>query len=197
MPLFRGEAHIGSLYAGLFRHPDPRRAPTTPPLSASMARSYAELPVLCDTRARRLGRVLDEFARGMLLRIDGQPALHDAPDDRRAAILRFLKYNLGRPIRVADLAADRHLSVSRTSHLRQDIFGQSFGQMLRKERMLAARQLLLTTDAPIAEIARRVGMRDEYHFNRTFRRTVGLPPGRFRRKHAPGAIHAPLSPAPD
>jgi AraC-like DNA-binding protein len=36
---------------------------------------------------------------------------------------------------------------------------------------------------PIDAIARSVGYRSEYAFNRAFRRHRGVPPGRFRRSH--------------
>jgi AraC-like DNA-binding protein len=45
---------------------------------------------------------------------------------------------------------------------------------------LAARRLKDTTD-PVEAIARGVGYRAEYGFNRAFSRHRGQPPGRYRR----------------
>jgi AraC-like DNA-binding protein len=48
-----------------------------------------------------------------------------------------------------------------------------------------ARELLLSTIMPIAEIGQSVGLSDPYHFSKLFRRHVGIPPSEFRQKHGP------------
>jgi len=189
VPLVWQGAHVGTLFAGVFREEDPVRDKRRPRamLSDETRREIQTLPTLPPERAEPLGRVLEAFAHGLLQRIDTLLAPGRAPHGREAAIRRFLNYNLGRPVRIDDLAEALHLSASRTSHVLRERFGKSFGTLLREERMRAARTLLLSTDAPLTEIARRVGMRDPYHFNRTFRNVMGEPPGRFRRRHLPGS----------
>lgn len=46
-----------------------------------------------------------------------------------------------------------------------------------------ARDLILTTDLPLKEIAAKAGLNDEYALSRVFRIHFGLPPGAFRRHH--------------
>jgi two-component system response regulator YesN len=60
------------------------------------------------------------------------------------------------------------------------MFGRPFQELLIEERINRARTLLLSTDLTAGQVARRVGMPNEYHFNRTFKRLVGVPPGQFR-----------------
>jgi AraC-like DNA-binding protein len=91
-----------------------------------------------------------------------------------------MRYRSSEPVRLADLADELHLSESRTSHAVSEMFGIPFQNLLLQQRINGAKTLLLNTDLTVGEIARRVGMRNEYHFNRSFRRAVGLPPGRFR-----------------
>jgi len=46
-----------------------------------------------------------------------------------------------------------------------------------------ARDLLLTTDLPLKEIAAKTGLGDEYALSRVFRHCFGMPPGAFRKSH--------------
>jgi AraC-like DNA-binding protein len=50
--------------------------------------------------------------------------------------------------------------------------------------MHLAAQRLKHTDEPVGSIARSLGYRSEYAFNRAFARERGRPPGRFRREYA-------------
>jgi AraC-like DNA-binding protein len=52
------------------------------------------------------------------------------------------------------------------------------------ERQLReARELLLTTTLTVAEIGRRVGLPDAYHFSKLFHRHIGTSPRDFRQRH--------------
>ena len=58
---------------------------------------------------------------------------------------------------------------------------------LRRLRLDLASQLLSDTDAPLAQIAARVGYTSEFAFNRAFQRERGIPPGRYRKQLAAAA----------
>jgi YesN/AraC family two-component response regulator len=60
-------------------------------------------------------------------------------------------------------------------------FGRTPLQYLREVRMRVARQLLVTTKLPIAEIAARSGFREASYFDRFFKREHGMTPAEFRR----------------
>jgi AraC-like DNA-binding protein len=62
--------------------------------------------------------------------------------------------------------------------------GQSPGRYLTALRMRRAEDALTRTDAPLARIAAGVGYRNEYAFATAFHRHHGLPPGRWRLRHA-------------
>jgi AraC-like DNA-binding protein len=66
----------------------------------------------------------------------------------------------------------RHLGISAKGHV--------LGRQLAE-----ARELLLSTTLPIAEVGKAVGLADPYHFSKLFRRNVGLSPREFRTKHGP------------
>ena len=59
-------------------------------------------------------------------------------------------------------------------------FGMTIPRYLLTRRMQHAQLLLGTTNIPIQRIAQRVGMPDIQHFNKQFRRLVGVSPSGFR-----------------
>lgn len=52
-----------------------------------------------------------------------------------------------------------------------------------KCRLDKARELLMTTNMTLAEVAEQSGFRNPYHFSEKFRKVVGLTPGHYRRTH--------------
>lgn len=56
-------------------------------------------------------------------------------------------------------------------------------QWLLRQRIERARDLLLSTRLPLADIALACGFSDQSHMTRTFSRLTGLTPGAWRRKH--------------
>ena len=59
--------------------------------------------------------------------------------------------------------------------------GVSFIEYLTGIRIEQAKFLLLSSDAPLNEIARATGFGDQSYFTRIFRLSVGVSPGRYRR----------------
>ncbi|MFJ7218802.1 cupin domain-containing protein [Amycolatopsis sp. NPDC098790] len=78
----------------------------------------------------------------------------------------------------------RQVSMSRATFLRRFVreTGMTVGTWLARARMMAAAELLTTTDVSVATIADRVGYRSESAFTRAFRAELGTTPARFRRK---------------
>jgi len=144
------------------------------------ASALKNLPPWDKQHAARLCNVLHMLARGFIAELDHLHNLNKKPATRKAVILRFLRYNATQPIGLNELARALALSKSRTSHLVKNIFGSSFQTLLTRERMTRAKLLLVYTDYSVKEIAQRVGMPNEYYFNRTFRKIIGTPPGKFR-----------------
>jgi AraC-like DNA-binding protein len=189
VPLIRNGIHFGSLYAGIWRQRGTLRPPTGEPLPDEAIEAYGRLPELDEDQAHLIGTMLATFAQGMLSQLDEAVILDARPESRKAEIRRYIRYNAARRIALADLADELHLSASRTSHAVRDLFGKSFRELLRDERIQRAKYLLQSTDYPVGQIARQVGMPDEYHFNRTFKASVGTPPGRFRKQTSTQPYH--------
>lgn len=73
-------------------------------------------------------------------------------------------------VRLADIARQVGMSPSTLSRLFTKATGQRFSDAVRKLRLAKARQLLETTDEPIAHVARASGYLNWSNFNRQFRR---------------------------
>jgi AraC family transcriptional regulator len=58
--------------------------------------------------------------------------------------------------------------------------GCSVGEYVRRLRITTARVALVNSSAPLADIAAMAGFADQSHLCRTFRRLVGVTPGRYR-----------------
>jgi transcriptional regulator GlxA family with amidase domain len=52
--------------------------------------------------------------------------------------------------------------------------------LLKSTRLRRARELLITTNASVAEVARRAGFSSRSNFSRAFRDTYGIDPTAFR-----------------
>ncbi len=183
VPLVWHDAHLGTLFAGTWRRTEGWEEEMPPDLPEEWRGEYTMLPSYNPARLERIGAILNLFAKGILEKLEEHLLVGNAADGRRAEIARFLRYNYAKPLRLGDLADLLHLSESRTSHLVRQLFGKSFQQMLRQERVEAAKVMLLTTELTAGQIAELVGIPDEYHFNRTFKDIAGSPPGRFRRQN--------------
>ena len=67
------------------------------------------------------------------------------------------------------------------SHVFKDITGYSFKQYIIMQRIAKAKDILLNTEMPIADIGRNVGFGNVSHFIRTFRKMEGITPYQYRK----------------
>jgi AraC-like DNA-binding protein len=105
-----------------------------------------------------------------------------APWQRRRAT-ELLREKLGGTIRLADVAQTCELSVSHFARSFKASFGVSCHRWLTERRIERTKELLAATDTPLVHVASQAGFSDQAAFTRTFRRLVGLSPGRWRREH--------------
>ena len=82
----------------------------------------------------------------------------------------------------AKLAALVNLSPSRLHQLFKAETGVPPARYLRQLRMRRARELLETTHLSVKQVIASVGLTDESHFVRDFKKTCGLTPARYRER---------------
>jgi AraC-like DNA-binding protein len=108
--------------------------------------------------------------------------VHGRPDSlRRAKDLIDTRYD--EPLDVPALARAALLSRAHFSRIFRRTFGLSPHQYLIARRMERATVLLRTTDRPVKEICRTVGLRSVGSFTTRFSRTFGMAPTVYRAIH--------------
>ena len=105
-------------------------------------------------------------------------------DSRVEKIKQLMRDNVQREWSLLELSQAVNLSVWRLSHIFASEVGKSPMQYLRQLRMDRAKYLLEASFLSVKEIAHQVGLNDESHFVRDFKKVYGDAPTRYRlRSH--------------
>jgi transcriptional regulator GlxA family with amidase domain len=106
-------------------------------------------------------------------------------------VAAFIEANYDRPIRLADLAWEARLSVSRVAHHFREKRGLSPMEYVLQIRLGHARRLLETTDLELRQVAELVGFRSTAYFGRVFKKRLGASPGQYRAAARRSRLAAP------
>lgn len=87
-------------------------------------------------------------------------------------------------ISLRDLAIELQIDRARLARAFRHHLGCSVGEYVRRLRLSAAVEAMLSSERPLAQIAVEAGFYDQSHFGRAFRRRYGVSPSRFRLTHA-------------
>ena len=98
-----------------------------------------------------------------------------------AVMIQRVRMDLGRDWAIADFSVLLGLSSSQLHRRFRKAVGSTPMDWLRRERMNAAKRLLVQTDTTISDVAAHCGYPDPLHFSREFRRVTGSSPTTFRR----------------
>ena len=110
----------------------------------------------------------------------GQSPAFDPGVQRLLPALQHARRNLSARLEVKDLARVAGISVPRFHAEFKKLIGEPPIDHLRKMRLSAACNLLMTKDLSLDGIARATGFCDQFHFSREFRKNFGHPPSEFR-----------------
>ena len=109
---------------------------------------------------------------------------HPAPSSMSEMVMRTKRHilaNVNKPITLDDLAAASGFSKFHFSRLFRQASGMTPMEFLRRMRMEVARTLLAGTPLPLKAIAPQVGLANEYHLSRTFKKVFGVVPTSLRK----------------
>jgi len=95
----------------------------------------------------------------------------------------FMRKNLHKPLRIADIAAHMRLSDSGIQHAYRRETGNSPMQSLRKMRIERVKAMLMKDGTGLDAIAAETGFSDAFHLSRCFKAQEGIPPKQFRQFH--------------
>ena len=98
-------------------------------------------------------------------------------------VIDAIESRVAEPIQVAELARIAQLSPFHFSRMFKKSTGHAPHAYITARRMALARALLASGEAPLAEVASRVGYQTQAHFTDVFRKQVGATPGSYRREH--------------
>lgn len=93
----------------------------------------------------------------------------------------FINANLGRDIRLSDLAALTDLSLFHFSRVFKLATGKTPYHYVCERRIAYSCQLLACDDGDVAHIAAKCGFANQSHFTSAFTKAMGISPGRYRR----------------
>ncbi|MBY0010906.1 response regulator transcription factor [Paenibacillus typhae] len=100
-------------------------------------------------------------------------------DPVRQAI-QFVEMHIEDAISLQEVAGHVHLNGSYFSALFKEQCQINFSEYVARRKLQKAKELLLKTNLPIAEIASRTGYQAVKYFNKLFKEHEGMSPGRYR-----------------
>ncbi len=130
----------------------------------------------------RVGIHLDLASRGQIPEVDSDPL--DGLSKRDAALIRaatsHLRKNLADPPSTEALARMIGTNEKRLNQAFQNGFAMPVFSWIREERLREARELLSSTETPIADIAEHLGFSSSSNFSKAFRERHGCSPRELR-----------------
>lgn len=109
-------------------------------------------------------------------------------DIRVEMTAKYIRENLHKNLKPAELARPLNLSVSRLNHLFKAEMGMTPTQYLKTLRLERAKVLGETTFLRVKQIMNAVGLSDESHFARDFKKKYGESPAAYRRRYVRAAL---------
>lgn len=104
-------------------------------------------------------------------------------NQRVQRVINIMQENLRRELPLSELARSVNLSPWWLCHMFKAEIGTSPKQHLKSMRMQKSQELLETSFLSVKEITSRVGVRNESHFVRDFKRTYSVTPTQYRARH--------------
>ena len=116
--------------------------------------------------------------------------------ERVQRVVDFIEVHLFEDLPLATIAGQGECSPWHLHRVFQSLTGETPATYVWKRRLSEICRRLIETKQPLVEVALECGFESQATFTRAFTRHVGVPPGRFRRRH-PHSLPAYLYPALD
>jgi AraC family transcriptional regulator len=100
---------------------------------------------------------------------------------RLRRVCSYIDASLGTNLTLSQLAAEANLSQDHLIRTFRQNLGMTPHQYVMQRRIEKAKELLISTNTPIAELSLATGFSDQSHLSTAFRRAVGQSPARYRK----------------
>jgi len=99
----------------------------------------------------------------------------------RRNVIELVRSRISEDISLADMAAVTGLSITHFSHIFKKSMGESPHQFVLQQRVQCAKELLVSLNLRMIDIALACGFKTQQHFARIFRKMCGLSPTEYQR----------------
>ena len=163
-------------------------APRTLDISSDpqTVRWIEELCALHESQTPAPDAVSNGFLYALLSRVESLEAQRNAAGalhPRLAQAVQFIHEHLTEDIDADTLSSFACASYSHLSSLFRDAFGCGPLKYQQNLRLASAQKLLRNPYVSLDEVAAQLGYEDTNYFVRVFRKTVGVPPGKWRKQN--------------
>ncbi|MBQ9773203.1 MAG: helix-turn-helix domain-containing protein [Clostridia bacterium] len=161
---------------------------------ALMARMREECCISLDYEsAKHVNALLDEMRSGErragvrafleLLSVAEQKGRRIPMSDHKiAAVIAYVNQNIGEELRLDAIAAKFFIGKYYLCHLFKSVTGMRLSQYILLQRLTLCKNLLVTTDRSISEIATACGFSTFSYFCRTFAKSEGMSAREYRKR---------------
>jgi transcriptional regulator GlxA family with amidase domain len=118
-----------------------------------------------------------------------RPMPHGVVRGHVVTAVNVLRARLAEPWTLDALADEVHLSRSQLVRSFDATVGMSPMAYLRQMRVERMARLLASTDLSVAEAARAVGWKNQFHASQTFHAAYGISPTEYRRSQTAPPVH--------
>ncbi|QHW33487.1 response regulator [Paenibacillus rhizovicinus] len=94
--------------------------------------------------------------------------------------MQYVDEHMGEAVSLKEVADHIHLNGSYFSTLFKEQSGMTFSEYVVRRKLQKAKEMLVKTNLPIAEIAERVGYQTAKYFNKLFKEYETMSPGQYR-----------------
>lgn len=98
-------------------------------------------------------------------------------------LIQYVDENYREDISLSQVAQALYMSPNYVSKLFKKGIGVTFVHYVTQKRIEDAKELLMSTDRSLTDIAGDVGFHDYFHFIKTFKKMTGLTPGQYRNQN--------------